>query len=42
MRRLGIEDINSKLPVVDQPAKQLSKANLHEQAAAGFLAWRVG
>jgi hypothetical protein len=42
MRRQGIEDINSKMPVVGQPAKQLSKADLREQAAAEFLAWRVG
>jgi hypothetical protein len=47
MRRQGVEDIKGKTPVVlDQPPKQprrkLSKAELREQAAAAFLAWREG
>jgi hypothetical protein len=45
MRQQGVEDINGKMPVVGQPAKQprrkLSKADLREQAAATFLAWRA-
>jgi hypothetical protein len=45
MRRQGVEDIKGKTPLVfDQPPKQprrkLSKAELREQAAAAFLAWR--
>ena len=44
MRR---QDIKGKIPLVlDQPPKQLrrklSKAELREQAAAAFLAWREG
>jgi hypothetical protein len=46
MRRQGVEDIKGKAPLVDQPPKQprrkLSKAELREQAAAAFLAWRAG
>jgi hypothetical protein len=47
MRRHGVEDIRGKTPLVlDQPPKQhrrrLSKAELREQAAAAFLAWREG
>jgi hypothetical protein len=46
MRRQGVEDIKGKTPVVGQPPKQprrkLSKAELREQAAAAFLAWRAG
>jgi hypothetical protein len=48
MRRQGVEDIKGKttLLVLDQPPKQprrrLSKAELREQAAAAFLAWREG
>ena len=47
MRRQGVEDIKGKTPLVlDQPPKQprrkLSKAELREQAAAAFLAWRAG
>jgi hypothetical protein len=47
MRRQGVEDIRGKTPpVLDQPPKQprrkLSKAELREQAAAAFLAWREG
>ena len=45
MRRQGVEDIKGKAPLaLDQPPKQprrkLSKAELREQAAAAFLAWR--
>ena len=46
MRRQGVEDIKGATPVAVQPAKQprrkLSKAELREQAAAAFLAWREG
>jgi hypothetical protein len=46
MRRQGVEDIKGKTPLVgDQPPKirrKLSKAELREQAAAAFLAWREG
>ena len=47
MHRQGVEDIKGKTPLVpDQPPKQrrreLSKAELREQAAAAFLAWRKG
>jgi len=46
MRRQGVEDRKDKTPLVDQPPKQprhkLSKAELREQAAAAFLAWRAG
>jgi hypothetical protein len=44
MQRQGVEDIKGKTPLVGQPPKQprrrLSKAELREQAAAAFLAWR--
>ena len=46
MLRQGVEDVKGKTPlVVDQPPKirpKLSKAELREQAAAAFLAWRAG
>jgi hypothetical protein len=46
MRRQGVEDIKGKTPLVGgQPPKirrKLSKAELREQAAAAFLAWRTG
>jgi hypothetical protein len=47
MHRQGVEDIKGKTPLVlDQPPKQprrkISKAELREQAAAAFLAWREG
>jgi hypothetical protein len=47
MRRQSVEDIKGTTPLVlDQPPKQprrkLSKAELREQAAAAFLAWREG
>jgi hypothetical protein len=47
MQRQGVEDIKGKIPLVlSQPPKQrrrkLSKAELREQAAAAFLAWREG
>ena len=44
MRRQGVEDVKGKMPFVGQLPKQrrrkLSKAELREQAAAAFLAWR--
>jgi hypothetical protein len=45
MRRQGVEDVQGKTPLGDQPPKvrrKLSKAELREQAAAAFLAWRAG
>jgi hypothetical protein len=46
MQRQGVEDIKGKTPLDGQPPKQLrrklSKAELREQAAAAFLAWREG
>jgi len=47
MRRQGVEDIKGKTPLVldqlpKQPRRKLSKAELREQAAAAFLAWREG
>jgi hypothetical protein len=43
MHRQGVEDDKTPL-ILDQPPKQprrkLSKAELREQAAAAFLAWR--
>jgi len=46
MRRQGVEDRKDKPPVASEPPKQprrkLSKAELREQAAAAFLAWRAG
>jgi hypothetical protein len=46
MRRQGVE-IKGKTPLVldqspKQPRRKLSKAELREQAAAAFLAWREG
>jgi hypothetical protein len=43
MQRQGVEDIKGKTPFVGQPPKirlKLSKAELRQQAAAAFLAWR--
>ena len=43
MQRQGVEDIKGKTPLVGQPSKirlKLSKAELRQQAAAAFLAWR--
>ena len=45
MQRQGVEDIKEKMPLVldrppKQPRRKLSKAELREQAAAAFLAWR--
>jgi hypothetical protein len=42
MHRQGVEDIKGKTPLVPpkQPRRKLSKAELREQAAAAFLAWR--
>ena len=45
MRRRGVEDAKAKTPVIapaKQPRRKLSKAELREQAAAAFLAWRAG
>src|SRR5215831_3308009 len=46
MRRQGVEDIRGAMPRVTEPPKKprrkLSKAELREQAAAAFLAWREG
>jgi hypothetical protein len=45
MQRHGVEDIKGKTPLGGQPPKirrKLSKAELREQAAAAFLAWREG
>jgi len=46
MRRQGVEDVKGGTPVITEPAKtprrKLSKAELREQAAAAFLAWREG
>jgi hypothetical protein len=47
MWRQGVEDIDDgKVPLFAQPPKKprrkLSKAELREQAAAAFLAWRAG
>ena len=47
MRRQGVEDIKGKMPLVvgqppKRPRRKLSKAELREQAAAAFLAWRAG
>jgi len=46
MHRRGVEDIRGATPVASEPPKQprrkLSKAELREQAAAAFLAWREG
>jgi hypothetical protein len=46
MVRQGVEDVKGKMPPVGQPPKQprrkISKAELREQAAAAFVAWRAG
>jgi hypothetical protein len=46
MRRYGVEDIKGKMPLVSEPPKQprrkLSEAELRQQTAAAFLAWRAG
>ena len=46
MRRQGVEDVKGATPIEVQPLKKprrkLSKAELREQAAAAFLAWREG
>ena len=47
MQRQGVEDIKGQTPLVldqlpKQPRRKLSKAELREQAAAAFLAWREG
>ena len=45
MRRQGVEDIKGSTPVVlppGKPRRKLSKAELREQAAVAFLAWRKG
>ena len=45
MHRQGVEDIKVKTPLVGQPPKtrlRLSKAELRQQAAAAFVAWRGG
>jgi hypothetical protein len=46
LRRRGVEDIKGAAPVAVEPPKQprrkLSKAEVREQAAAAFLAWRTG
>ena len=43
MQRQGVEDIKGKTPLVPpkQRRRKLSKAELREQAAAAFLAWRA-
>ena len=46
MRRQGVEDIKGKIPLVSEPPRKprrkLSKAELRQQTAAAFLAWRAG
>jgi hypothetical protein len=48
MHRQGVEDVKGKTPVVlaqpqkKPPRRKLGKAELREQAAAAFLAWREG
>ena len=48
MRRRGVEDIRGGTliiaPLVNKqtPRRKLSKAELRQQAAAAFLAWRAG
>jgi hypothetical protein len=45
MRRQGVEDIKGRTPLGGQPPKirrRVRKAELREQAAAAFLAWREG
>jgi hypothetical protein len=44
MHRQGVEDIKGDTPPADPAPKarrKLSKAELREQAAAAFLAWRA-
>jgi hypothetical protein len=45
MHRQGVEDVKGNAPLVGPAPKarrKLSKAELREQAAAAFLAWREG
>ena len=45
MQRQSVEDIKGKTPLGDQAPnipRKLSKAELSEQAAVAFLAWREG
>jgi len=46
MRRRGVEDIKGATLVAvqlpKQPRRKVSKAELRQQAAAAFLAWRAG
>ena len=47
MRRHGFEDVKGKMPFVaelpkSQPRRKLSEAELRQQTAAAFLAWRAG
>ena len=47
MRRHGVEDVKGKMPFVaelpkSQPRRKLSEAELRQQTAAAFLAWRAG
>src|SRR6516162_2558052 len=46
IRRQGVEDVKGATPIAvpppKQPRRKLSKAELREQAAAAFLAWRAG
>jgi len=45
MQRQGVEDVKGKTPVLEpsgKPRRKVSKAELREQAAAAFLAWRTG
>jgi hypothetical protein len=47
MHRQGVEDIKGETRIViarppKRPRRKLSKAELREQAAAAFLAWREG
>lgn len=45
MHRQGIEDVKGKTAIDIPPQKirrKLSKAELREEAAAAFLAWREG
>jgi hypothetical protein len=48
MRRRGVEDVKGGTLIVAPPVnkqprrRKVSKAELREQAAAAFLAWRAG
>ena len=48
MRRQGVEDVKGGTPIVaplvrkQPPRRKLSKAELRDQAAAAFIAWRAG